>query len=165
MKREWLRRRGMAPSERAFWRWQSAYCHRISRATEACYYGLGVRADMAGRHPDWDLFPGKEATYVTALYASVLRDAPAAELRTASFALTYDSYGHVPWRYGRDTIVKARHGDRLPSYLRLAVRLVEGSSVLWILRTNERLGGAVECPTIGPRQPAPLPRPRVTCHR
>jgi hypothetical protein len=125
MKREWLRRRGMAPSERAFWRWQSAYCHRISRATEAYYYGLGVRADMAGRHPDWDLFPGKEATYVTALYANVLRDAPAAELRTASFALTYDSYGHVPWRYGRDTIVKARHGDRLPSYQRMAVRLVE----------------------------------------
>lgn len=125
MKRQWLRRRGMAPSERAFWRWQSAYCHHISRATEAYYYGLGVRVDLAGRHRDWDFSPGKEASYVKALYASVLRDAQAAELRTASFALTYDSYGHVPWWYGRDMVVKARHPDRLPAYQRMAVRLVE----------------------------------------
>jgi hypothetical protein len=125
MKRQWLRRRGMPPSERAFWRWQGAYCHHISRATEAYYYGLGVRVDLRVRHRDWDFSPGKEASYAQALYASILRDAPAPELRTASFALTYDLYGHVPWRYGRDTVAKARHPDRLPAYQRMAVRLVE----------------------------------------
>jgi hypothetical protein len=53
------------------------------------------------------------------------RHAPAPDLRTASFELTYGPYGRVPWRYGRDTVAKARHPERLPAYQRMAVRLVE----------------------------------------
>lgn len=124
MLRDWVRRRGMAPTDRAYWRWQSSYCH-FGRATQAYWYGHGVLVDMRGRHPGWDFSRGHEASYAQALYASVLRDAPAPDLRTASFELTYEPYGRVPWRYGRDTVAKARHPERLPAYQRMAVRLVE----------------------------------------
>lgn len=123
--RDWVGRRGMARTDRAFWRWQASYCHQVDRATKAYWYGHAVMIDMQTRHRDWDFSKGHHSSYAQALYASVLRDAPTPDLRTASFELTYEPYGRVPWPYGRDTVAKARHPERLPAYQRMAVRLVE----------------------------------------
>ncbi|KJV33155.1 hypothetical protein [Luteibacter yeojuensis] len=121
MARDLLQRRGYSASEKAFRYWQAAYCNDMPQDGWAFWYGQGVSTQFRLRHPNWP--HARHAKVPTGFYADVLRDAPAADIRTAWMAILEP--GQVPWRFGEDLVANTPYHERLAKLQGIALMLLE----------------------------------------
>jgi hypothetical protein len=121
---QWMRRRGVSVSEKTFQRWQFDYCRGTSDRGWAKMYETGEWVDVRRRHPDWSIAKGA-TSYPPDLYATLLQDAPPADLRIAQMVLADDKGRHAPWRFGSDLVAGSRRAPGLYRYQRMALRLLE----------------------------------------
>jgi hypothetical protein len=121
MTRDLIQRRGLSESEKAFRYWQAAYCNDTPQDGWAFWYSQGVTTQFRLRHPTW---PHKRyANVPTGFYASLLRDAPAADIRTAWMVVAEP--GQVPWRFGEEAVANTPYRHRLPKLQGVALLLLE----------------------------------------
>jgi hypothetical protein len=78
---DWMRRRSVSASEKAFRHWQVVYCHGRSQQGWARAYEMGEWVDIRRRHPSWAWTTPEAPGYPPDLYAGLLRDAPPPDLR------------------------------------------------------------------------------------
>lgn len=122
---DWMRRRTVSTSEKAFRRWQFVYCHGRSQQGWARAYETGEWVDVRRRHPSW-AHPTPDAPgYPPDLYAGMLSNAPPPDLRMVQMVLAQDKGRRAPWRFGSDVVEHATHPERLYRYQRMALRLLE----------------------------------------
>jgi hypothetical protein len=122
---DWMRRRSVSASEKAFRHWQVVYCHGRSQQGWVRAYEMGEWVDIRRRHPSWAWTTPEAPGYPPDLYAGLLRDAPPPDLRMVQLVLAQDKGRHAPWRFGNDVVEHASHQDRLYRYQRMALRLLE----------------------------------------
>jgi hypothetical protein len=122
---DWMRRRTVSTSEKAFRRWQFAYCQGRSQQGWAKAYETGEWVDVRRRHPSWAHTTADAPGYPPDLYARMLSDAPPPDLRMVQMVLAQDRGRHAPWRFGSDVVEHATHPERLYRYQRMALRLLE----------------------------------------
>jgi len=122
---DWMRRRTVSTSEKAFRRWQFAYCQGRSQQGWAKAYETGEWVDVRRRHPSWAHTTADAPGYPPDLYARMLSDAPPPDLRMVQMVLAQDRGRHAPWRFGSDIVEGAAHPERLYRYQRMALRLLE----------------------------------------
>jgi hypothetical protein len=121
---DWTRRRSLSPSEKAYRRWQAAYCDSRPQDAWAKVYETGEWVDLKVRHPGWKVSIGAE-NVPPDFYDALLQDAPPPDIRLAQMVLADDPKHRAPWSFGRDLVASPARRARLGDYQRAALQMLE----------------------------------------